>query len=33
MPNRGAVWVSTETIRIISARKATRHEKAHYEND
>jgi uncharacterized protein len=25
--------VSTETIRIISARKATRHEKAHYEND
>ena len=25
--------VSTETIRIISARKATKHEKAHYEND
>ena len=25
--------VSTETIRIISARKATKHEKAHYEDD
>jgi hypothetical protein len=25
--------VRTECIRIISARKATRHEKAHYEND
>ena len=25
--------VKVETIRIISARKATKHEKAHYEND
>jgi uncharacterized DUF497 family protein len=25
--------VTADTIRIISARKATRHEKAHYEND
>jgi len=25
--------VNTDTIRIISARKATKHEKAHYEND
>ncbi len=25
--------VKAETIRIISARKATKHEKAHYEND
>ena len=25
--------VGSETIRIISARKATRHEKARYEND
>jgi uncharacterized DUF497 family protein len=25
--------VDDDTIRIISARKATRHEKAHYEND
>jgi len=25
--------VRTDTIRIISARKATRHEKAHYESD
>src|SRR5438270_4407201 len=25
--------VEADTIRIISARKATRHEKAHYEND
>ena len=25
--------VTTSTIRIISARKATKHEKAHYEND
>jgi uncharacterized DUF497 family protein len=25
--------VSIDTIRIISARKATKHEKAHYEND
>lgn len=25
--------VDEDTIRIISARKATKHEKAHYEND
>jgi len=25
--------VEDDTIRIISARKATKHEKAHYEND
>ena len=25
--------VTADTIRIISARKATKHEKAHYEND
>jgi uncharacterized protein len=25
--------VTTDTIRIISARKATKHEKAHYESD
>ncbi len=25
--------VKLDTIRIISARKATKHEKAHYEND
>ncbi len=25
--------VDDDTIRIISARKATKHEKAHYEND
>jgi uncharacterized DUF497 family protein len=25
--------VTADVIRIISARKATRHEKAHYEND
>lgn len=25
--------VTAEFIRIISARKATKHEKAHYEND
>ncbi len=25
--------VTVDAIRIISARKATRHEKAHYEND
>jgi len=25
--------VGTDTIRIISARRATSHEKAHYEND
>lgn len=25
--------VAVDTIRIISARKATKHEKAHYEND
>ena len=25
--------VKADTIRIISARKATKHEKAHYEND
>jgi uncharacterized DUF497 family protein len=25
--------VTANAIRIISARKATRHEKAHYEND
>lgn len=25
--------VDVDTIRIISARKATKHEKAHYEND